>query len=474
MKKLLLFALLFSIQIGFSQNYIDTIFQINTISNIEYGTAIDFKGEEKELLFDISYPIDDSPPTCGRPLLIMIHGGAWYAGNKGEGYAPRIREDFAKRGYVTASVNYRLGLFNTEKNVDCILDGWKCWNMADTTEWYRANYRAVQDVHGAIRYIVNNKEDYAINPDNVFIVGESAGGFVAMGVGFMEDDSEVDVNLISEQPDVLAPNMIYEASCIQEAGIADNIEEMELARPTLGNFQGTMNLPAKHPIRIRGVGNLFGGAFTNIFETKGENNPALYLFHQPCDLIVPFQYNRLLTGYNNCANDFPAFCQNIINRPFVYGSKGIANLIDTMLANNIPTCEYQFDNSGNNYSCAQQVIDPTLGCHALDNYWNRTTNLASYFAEYVAICMTDIQEDISATYNFNVYPNPTGNTCTIEFKKTISNAKVSLISVYGQTLLTKGINGKTLSMDLTNFPEGVYLIKVEIDDEVSFKKISKN
>jgi len=54
----------------------------------------------------------------------MIHGGSWFTGDKNEGYSKRIREDFAKRGFTTASINYRLGLFQTSQYINCNIPNW--------------------------------------------------------------------------------------------------------------------------------------------------------------------------------------------------------------------------------------------------------------------------------------------------------------------------------------------------------------
>ena len=119
------------------------------------------------------------------------------------------------------------------------------------------------------------------------MVGESAGGFIAMGVGFLDDASEVQDSLSGLLPDAPVPNDLYEAACIQGYGLADDIDSMQLNRPDLGSYEGTLSFPLAELYTIRAVGNFYGGAFNNIFQSFSEDTPALYLYHQPCDLIVP-------------------------------------------------------------------------------------------------------------------------------------------------------------------------------------------
>lgn len=461
---------------GFSQEWIDTSFQITTFTDIEYGQAVDFKGADYLLDMDISVPVDDTPPACGRPLMVVVHGGAWYAGDKGEGYPVRLRQDFAKRGYVSASVNYRLGLFNTQQQLDCVLlEGWKCWNMTDTSEWYRANYRAIQDVRGAVRFLVNNKVEYNIDPQNVFLVGESAGGFVVLGAGFIDDPSEILTPLVEAYPDAPAPHAIYESDCIRAQGLAESIEEMDLSRPALGEVDGETNFPLQEDYHLRAVGNFYGGAFNNIFATHSTTAPALYLYHQPCDLIVPFNYSRLLAGYSYCATGFPTFCQYVINRPFTYGSKGITNLIDTLVANNIPTTDYYFDNSGHTYTCFDQVANPALGCHAIDNYWLRTGNMASFFAEKVEPCIINSNTEYPAKAEWiQVFPNPAEDWLSLRLAPYRNAVRVRLYNLAGNQLIDQSFTRQNeLRLNVSHLSGGYYLLSVELDGEIFYDSFIK-
>lgn len=454
-------------QLMFSQNWVDTTYEISSVFDIAYGVSTDFKGADYTAEMDISAPTNDTPPECGRPLMVIVHGGAWYGGDKMEGYSSRLREDFAKRGYVTASVNYRQGLFNTSQVIDCVLEGWKCWNMTDTSEWYRANFRAIQDVHGVVRYLVNEKEIYNINPENIFLVGESAGGFVVLGAGFIDDQSEILEELINDLPDAPPPHPIYEDDCIREFDLANGIAEMDLNRPSLGSIEGDLNFPVQSNYRIRGVGSFYGGVFNNIFETYSEDSPALYLFHQPCDLIVPFHYNKLLAGYSTCATQFPTFCQHIVNRPFVYGSSAIATLIDELAANNVPTCEYLFDNSENTYSCLEQVVNADLACHAMDNYWQRTVNMGTFFAgEMVDCTMTGSLNFIQNGSEVVVYPNPTRNRLILRLPATHENAHIQIVDAFGKTVLKFTMsNTSSSSIDISNINQGIYQIWIGLENK---------
>lgn len=480
MKKLYFLLIFFFPALGFAQKWVDTTYSIQTVRDIQYGTATDFAGTPRSLDLDISYPIGDTTPLCGRPLIVIVHGGAWLVGDKADIVPVKMREDFAKRGYTSASVNYRLGQFNTNNPVNCNVSTlfnvpWNCLNMTDSSEWYRANHRGIQDVKGAIRYLVNNASTYDIDPSNVFITGESAGGFIAMGAGFLDDTTEVLTNLTGLYPDAPSPNTIYESPCIQATGYATDIASMDLSRPDLGSYEGLLNSPTNTSYKIKGVGNFFGAVFNNIFHSTNNTPPALYLYHQPCDLIVPHNYNRVFSGYQNCFMGFPTSCGYIINRPLVHGSYKIKAMLDTMINNSLVTPDYLFDNTNNQWNCLQQTNTSQV-CHAIDNYWLRTSNMASFFATKIDTCQSvGIDKLSTQSLSINVYPNPTTSTFNITFDKEYSSVNLNLLNHLGQRQISQVYNNvKNIMIPIRGFTPGVYYLSLEIKEQFYYKKIIIN
>ena len=91
------------------------------------------------------------------PVMIFIHGGAWRKGDRSD-YLPYLI-DYAKKGYVTATVSYRL----VRKAV------------------FPA---AVQDVNCAVKFIKIHAHKYGIDPNKVVLIGGSAGGHLSLMVGY--------------------------------------------------------------------------------------------------------------------------------------------------------------------------------------------------------------------------------------------------------------------------------------------------
>ena len=78
--------------------------QIVIEDNITYG-----KADDTELKLDLARPQGEGP----FPAIVFIHGGGWYQGNR-QGYRGQIQEA-AKRGYVAATISYRLMKFDESK-----------------------------------------------------------------------------------------------------------------------------------------------------------------------------------------------------------------------------------------------------------------------------------------------------------------------------------------------------------------------
>ncbi|HND89248.1 MAG TPA: carboxylesterase family protein, partial [Saprospiraceae bacterium] len=433
----LLLALLCHVHAAFGQKWISQSFSIQTTADVAYGKAVDFAGNERSLLMDITVPTDDAPPSCGRPLMVVVHGGGFLGGSKGDAGVRRMMKEFAQRGYVTASVDYRLGMFQTPNEVHCNVTQlfnfpWDCLNMADTAEWYRGAYRAMQDARGATRYLINHRDEYNIDPDNVFLVGESAGAFTVLMMGYLDDPGEKPIQA-SALPNALPPNKIYEQTCIQKAQWDTTIASMKLARPDLGPIEGTLNLPSR-PHTIRAVGAFYGAVFGDLLAVNASPSlPALYMYHQPNDLVVPFNQGRVFQGISNCLQGFPGFCSSIINRPWVYGSKAIKTHVEALKSAGKPAPDYLFDQTSNQTDCAGQIANTSLTGHAIDNFAIRTFSMAYFFAPRVKSC-TSASHEVPAL-PFLISPNPVQERLTVVYSGADNLLSASLTDLTGRVVL---------------------------------------
>ena len=171
----LLFALFFFAQ---GQNPCGDRFKLEVFpsthseSNVQYGQAIGYNGNNNLLYADIYMPANDS--VGARPLVILMHGGFFLFGSKSDPYQVELCTRLAKRGYVAVSISYRLGANLIAQDV--------------SAEFSAAAIRAVQDAKAAIRFFRNNAEtmnQWNIDPDQIFLGGYSAGAVAAVHAAYL-------------------------------------------------------------------------------------------------------------------------------------------------------------------------------------------------------------------------------------------------------------------------------------------------
>jgi len=217
-----------------------------------------------DLMLDVYYPKTDI--FKNRPLVMLIHGGAFYIGSKESAAERELATSLAKRGYVVASIDYRLGFKLLSSDIEL------------------SAYRAIQDAHAALRFLAHNAKGLGIDPDQVYVGGTSAGAMASLNVAFMDNDER--------------PERIMES---YREGKLGKIEES-------GNKY-------TETFTIKSVLNLWGGVADVNMIDKDEKISVLSI-HGTADEIVPYE------------NDYPFKNAMMINRLVVdkmYGSKMIDN-----------------------------------------------------------------------------------------------------------------------------------------------------
>jgi len=142
------------------KRYIDTIFsRVDIKKDIEFGESVNYEGKPENLLLDIYSPAGDTEKN--RPVIIWIHGGGFRYGNdKTQSYIVRMATEFAKRGYVCLSINYRV-----RKDPKADPKG----TMND----------ALEDATKALDWLKANAKQLDVDVSKIIIGGGSAGGKLA-------------------------------------------------------------------------------------------------------------------------------------------------------------------------------------------------------------------------------------------------------------------------------------------------------
>jgi acetyl esterase/lipase len=230
---------------------------VSIILDVGKQLAVNFLMKDLPLELDLYQPIGDT--ISQRPLLVMIHGGAFIIGDKDSETMVEIAEFYAQRGFVVASINYRLGYMFVPGGYVYL---------------ERCMYRAIQDARASIRYLVHYARNYRIATDYIFIGGNSAGGFIAMKTAFMEE--------YETYPSAKGNSLFFrdDLGCLDCSG--NNFRE---------NFS------------IRGVINMWGALTDTSFINSRENIPTLH-FHGDIDKVVPPNHDY---PFANVGAEFSSF-----------------------------------------------------------------------------------------------------------------------------------------------------------------------
>lgn len=239
---------------------------------IAQGLAKSIAEKDVPLKMDIYLPEHQAER---RPLVVFVHGGAFYFGDKGAETMTTWCKNFAQKGYVTASVNYRLGFRLSKSSIQ------------------QCGYGAIQDLHAALRFLIENAGEYGIDTNKIFLAGTSAGSITALGVAFMTNSTR--------------PEFVTEGKLDKK----------------MGNIESASN-DLKHRVHIAGIANMWGAVY-DLDELNGHNVPVIS-FHGTQDNIVPFDQ-----GY-----PFSDVKGKLGEKMFdeMYGSKAMKQRLDSLHVRN--------------------------------------------------------------------------------------------------------------------------------------------
>ncbi len=270
--------------------YIDEYFSsVNFTPDVIYGNNITVIGAlagggpaPEDLKMDLYTPAGDT--ETNRPLVIVVHTGSFLpmiingspTGTKRDSNVVAMCQTFAKRGYVAASMTYRLG--------------WNPLATGPTGQDIRtgtllqAVYRGIQDAKACARHFKSNVSNggntYGIDTTKIILAGFGSGGYITLAYGTLNNPAEI--SLPKFLASTLDPNygFVPGQSYVNQA--------------LLGDFEGfggipQLNNPNNSPNNTSNVSMIMnmGGALGDISWLEDGDIPMLS-FHVVGDPYAPY------------------------------------------------------------------------------------------------------------------------------------------------------------------------------------------
>lgn len=232
--------------------------------------------------------------SAKHPLILWIHGGAWRSGSKDQ--CPALR--FTQRGYVVASINYRLS--------------------------QQAIFPAqIQDCKAAVRWLRAHASRYAIDPERFGVWGSSAGGHLVALLGTAGDVAELEGTLGNQKF-----SSRVQAVC-DFFGPTDFLQMDAHALPST---------PFKHAAANSPESQLVGGPLQDNRTLAAQANPLTFvtaddapflIVHGDRDPLVPHHQSQLLFEALQNAQ-VPATFHTVAGAGHGFGNNPrVQNMVDT-------------------------------------------------------------------------------------------------------------------------------------------------
>ena len=382
------------------------------VSGVVYGSNLTYSNTVQSLLLDVYQPVGDV--ATNRALVIIAHGGSFVGGGRTGSDVVPLAVDLAKMGYVTASIDYRLGMTH-------LLSG----GPPDSVDAGAAVMRATQDARAAVRFFRNNARTggntYSIDTNNIFFGGVSAGGIMVLHLAYCDQESEFPAYV----------------DTVGQYGLHGGIQGLS------GN-QG-------YPSTVKAIVNICGALGDTLWMHTGDT--PLLSFHGTADGTVPYGYAEiyLLSAYP------------ILK---VYGSSTVNERATHQL---IPNCMETWvgqDHVPEVSSAAYFDSTITITRTFLEHFTCNTAMNCSY-TEPLGI------NALSDNIDFSIYPNPANTSATIDLIAfTGHSVNIELYNSTGQKVKSiSSVKSNQYIINRDNLTTGIYFMNVISDGKVFSKKI---
>ncbi len=402
--------------------YDDEIFNdFDLTSDIEYGSNVSFDDSGTEnLLLDVYKPTGDT--ETNRPLLIFIHGGTFVGGSKTGDDVKPLAEMYARKGYVTSSIDYRVGINN--------LFTFSGPSEGDASE---AVMRATQDTRAAVRYFkksfVEDGNPHGIDTNHIYLVGSSAGGFTALHLAYLDKTNEI-------------PSFI-------------NMSDPSLT----GGLEGNSGNPGYNS-DVNAIVSI-AGALGDVAWMESDNDEPVLSLHGDQDETVPFGTDIISI--------------QVFDIMEVDGSETVHAKAETIGLKNCFKAHYGQDhvphvNNADYTDTTELYVTQWLLSFVCGDEEYCKCNTPEDPNECHKGTTSDLNEYADHENTLLTYPNPAYNDLNIHANGELIE-RVAITNINGQTVYQQLVYETDHQLNVSKFNEGIYFIKVVTAQGIQTNKV---
>ena len=246
-------------------------------AKIHYITNVVYSQVSTQDFLNRTLKMDLLIPATGKKMaaVIFITGGGFISANRAR--CPQLRMHLAENNFVVASIDYRIAPLSKFP-------------------------APIEDVKAAIRFLKANAQKFSVDAEQIFLIGDSAGGYLTAFAAATNGDKIFNVGEnLDQSSKIVAAVDLYGVS--DPARIADDFSE---------EVKAGYDMPgAVEAMFINGVPNFtgIGGSISDHPENVSRANPINYitknsapmlLMHGTADSIVsPSQSDILFQALKN-------------------------------------------------------------------------------------------------------------------------------------------------------------------------------
>ena len=223
------------------------------------GTFMYAKRDTCDLFMDVYDPAEGSIREAygiEKPTVIFMFGGGFIHGTRDDADYHKWFRMMTENGYRVISIDYRLGLKGSDKV-----------GVAQVNVLDKAIHMAVEDLFSATNFILDNADQFGVNPSNIVISGSSAGAISVM-------QAEYEIANATQWASVLPAGFNYAGVMSFSGAILSREGKVDFKKspcPTLMLHGTSDELVPYDQIKVFNLGFFGGGKLVERFKKYGLN-----------------------------------------------------------------------------------------------------------------------------------------------------------------------------------------------------------